>query len=321
MVVAIAALAVLVLSVRGVATKAVLLGFAFVSLLVIVLGLGMAAHRLPGASRATATVERWPRVLELARRLREGLAVAGRPRTIAAALFFSALAWAASIGTFLAAGQAVGIQLSLAQAALLTSGVALVTIIPAGPGFVGTFELTVVEIAAGFGVPRDAAFALGLLIHVMILGTTSVGGVIALLARRSREAREPADPAGSAGAAPVGGVGGGDRAARAAAAGLIVAATFPHVFEPLQLRHKTLASRIVFGAHTANMAENGLPGERHIGYYRERALGGAAMIVVEPVPIHRTGVLTRGNFRHDDDAIIPAFRAVTDACREANPGS
>jgi len=192
MVVAIAALAVLVLSVRGVMTNAVLLGFAFVSLLVIALGLGMAAHRLPGASRATAIIERWPRVLELARRLREGLAVAGRPRTIAAALVFSALAWAASIGTFLAAGQAVGVHLSLAQAALVTSGVALVTIIPSGPGFVGTFELTVVEIAAGFGVPRDAAFALGLLVHVMILGMTSVGGVIALLARRNREAQETA---------------------------------------------------------------------------------------------------------------------------------
>ena len=94
---------------------------------------------------------------------------------------------------------------------------------------------------------------------------------------------------------------------------------FPHVFEPLRLRHRTLRSRITFGAHTANMAEDGLPGERHIGYYRERALGGAGMIVVEPVPVHRTGVLTRGNFRHDDDAIIPAFRRLTDACRAANP--
>ena len=85
-----------------------------------------------------------------------------------------------------------------------------------------------------------------------------------------------------------------------------MSATFPHVFEPLQLRHRTLRSRITLGAHTANMAENGLPGERHIGYYRERALGGAGMIVVEPIPIHRTGVLTRGNnFRHDDDAVIP----------------
>jgi 2,4-dienoyl-CoA reductase-like NADH-dependent reductase (Old Yellow Enzyme family) len=98
-----------------------------------------------------------------------------------------------------------------------------------------------------------------------------------------------------------------------------MSAPFPHVFEPLRLRHRKLQSRINFGAHTANMAEGGLPGERHIGYYRERALGGAGMIVVEPMPIHRTAVLTRGNFRHDDDAVIPAFRRLTDACREANP--
>lgn len=91
---------------------------------------------------------------------------------------------------------------------------------------------------------------------------------------------------------------------------------FPHLFEPLTLRHKTLKHRLNFGAHTANMAEAGLPGERHLGYYRERAIGGAAMIVVEPVPVHRTGVLTRGNFRHEDDAIIPAFRRITEACHE-----
>ena len=94
---------------------------------------------------------------------------------------------------------------------------------------------------------------------------------------------------------------------------------FPHVFEPLQLRHRTLTSRITFGAHTTNMAEGGLPGDRHVGYYRERALGGAGMIVVEPVPVHRTAVLTRGNFRPDDDAIVPHFRRLTDACRDANP--
>jgi 2,4-dienoyl-CoA reductase-like NADH-dependent reductase (Old Yellow Enzyme family) len=94
---------------------------------------------------------------------------------------------------------------------------------------------------------------------------------------------------------------------------------FPNVFSPVTLRHRTLRSRITFGAHTANMAEQGLPGARHIGYYRERALGGAGMIVVEPVPTHRTAVLTRGNFRHDDDAVIPHFRALTDACRDAAP--
>ncbi|MDE2444559.1 MAG: FAD-dependent oxidoreductase [Alphaproteobacteria bacterium] len=88
---------------------------------------------------------------------------------------------------------------------------------------------------------------------------------------------------------------------------------FPALFKPLQLRHKTLRNRIVFGSHTANMSENGLPGERHRGYYEERARGGAGMIVVEPVPVHRTGVLTRGNFRHSSDEVIPHFRKITDA--------
>ena len=91
---------------------------------------------------------------------------------------------------------------------------------------------------------------------------------------------------------------------------------YPHLFQPLDLRHKTLKHRLNFGAHTANMAEAGLPGERHLGYYTERARGGAAMIVVEPVPVHRTGVLTRGNFLHETDAIIPAFRTITEACHE-----
>ncbi len=188
MVVAIASVAVLVLSVRGAMSSAVLLGLAFISLVVIVLGLGIAAHRLPGAARATEIIARRPRLLELLRRLREGLAVAGRPSVVIGAIAFSALAWAASTATFLAAGQAVGVQLTVAQAALMTSGVALVSIVPAGPGFVGTFELTVVAIADSLGIPRDSAFALGLLVHLAILGTTSLGGVIALVALRRREA-------------------------------------------------------------------------------------------------------------------------------------
>jgi 2,4-dienoyl-CoA reductase-like NADH-dependent reductase (Old Yellow Enzyme family) len=40
------------------------------------------------------------------------------------------------------------------------------------------------------------------------------------------------------------------------------------------------------------------------------------MIVVEPVPVHETAVLTRGNFRHQSDHIIAPFRRLTDACRQ-----
>ena len=90
-----------------------------------------------------------------------------------------------------------------------------------------------------------------------------------------------------------------------------------HLLSPLTLRGQTLRNRIVFGAHTNNMAEDGLPGARTAAYLLERALGGAAMIVAEPMPVHRTGVLTRGNYRHGDDAVIPHFLKVTEPVKEA----
>lgn len=91
---------------------------------------------------------------------------------------------------------------------------------------------------------------------------------------------------------------------------------FRHLFKPITVGARTLKHRLNFGAHTTNMSVDGLPAERHLGYYLERAIGGAAMIVVEPVPVHRTAVLTRGNFRHQDDSIIPHFQRITDACHE-----
>ena len=89
---------------------------------------------------------------------------------------------------------------------------------------------------------------------------------------------------------------------------------YPTVFSPVKLRHLTLRNRIVFGAHTVNMSDSGKPADRHFGYYRERARGGAAMIVVEPSPAHRTGVLTRGNFLHETDSVISGFRRITEEC-------
>jgi uncharacterized protein (TIRG00374 family) len=177
-VVGLAAVAVLVLGVGGIVSTAVLLGAAFVGVLVVVLVLSVMSHRLPGAERATALVERVPRLLDLARRLRDGLAVVSRPRTVVAAVAFSVVAWTFSIATFVLGGAALGIDITPMQGALLSSGVALATIVPSGPGYLGTFELTAVGIASQFGVDRDAAFAMALLVHAMILLVTSVGGAI-----------------------------------------------------------------------------------------------------------------------------------------------
>ena len=91
----------------------------------------------------------------------------------------------------------------------------------------------------------------------------------------------------------------------------------PRLLSPARLRGHALRNRIVFGAHTANMSELGLPGAQYGAYLLERALGGAAMIVAEPMPVHPTGVLTRGNFRPSDDAVIPAFRRIIDPVKDA----
>ncbi len=179
-VVAIASTAIIVLSVRGIVASAVLVGVAVAGLLAAAVAVGIAAHRLPGAERIAAAAERWPRIHDLAGKLRGGLAVAGRPRTLAEALILSVVAWGATVLAFAAAGQAIGVELTIGQASLLASGVALATAIPAGPANLGTFEFAALEIGKAVGVPADPAFALALLVHAGILVITSVGGLVAL---------------------------------------------------------------------------------------------------------------------------------------------
>jgi hypothetical protein len=191
-VVAIAAVAILVLSVRGVVAGAVLVGVAIVSLLVVLLAIGIVAHRIPGADRVATAASRWPQVGALAARLRSGLAVAGRPRTLAEALALSVVAWGATLLAFAAAGQAIGVQLSIGQASLLASGVALAAAIPSGPASLGTYELAAVRIGQAVGVPAEPALAIGILTHALILVITSGGGVIALA--RLGVASVPAQP-------------------------------------------------------------------------------------------------------------------------------
>ncbi len=196
--VAIASAAILLLHVRGVVASAVLVGLGITGLLVVGLAAALVAHRLPYADRAVTAVERWPTVISLAGRLRGGLAVAGRPRTVTVAVAWSLVAWSATVVAFAAAGQAVGVQLTWGQAALLAAGVSLATAIPAGPGYLGTFELAAVQIAAVFGVGADPAVALAVLVHAVILVLTSVGGAVALLLLGWRRKAEVAAMAPSA---------------------------------------------------------------------------------------------------------------------------
>jgi uncharacterized protein (TIRG00374 family) len=195
-VVAIASVAILVLRVRGIVTSAVLAGIAVAALIATFVAIGIAAHRLPGAERIAAYAARYPRVRDVVARLRDGLRVAGRPRTLAAALLLSAVSWTGAILAFAAAGQAIGVELTIAQASLMASGVALAAAVPAGPASLGTFELAAVEIGKAIGISDSDAFAMALIVHVGLLFVTTAGGLISLARlglpwRASEEAAGP----------------------------------------------------------------------------------------------------------------------------------
>ena len=194
-VVVIAALAIFVLSVRGIVASAILVGLAVTALLVVAIAVGLVAHRLPGADRASAFINRWPRIHGLLVRLRAGLAVARSMRVMAASLGFTMVSWSCAVLGFAAAAQSVGVEPTMGQAALLAAGVNLATAVPAAPGYVGTFELAAVTIAASVGIDRESALAFAVLLHALSLLITSLGGAVALLAGGRRRARNEAPAA------------------------------------------------------------------------------------------------------------------------------
>jgi glycosyltransferase 2 family protein len=179
--VGIGAAAILVLNVRGVVVSAILVGVALAGLLVVALAVALAAHRLPGAGRIAAFLGHWPRLKGVALRLRDGLRVAALPRTIATAAALSVAAWSCTVLAVLAVGQALGIELTVGEGALLAAGTNLATAIPSGPGYLGTFEYAGQTIAAAFGFPAASGLALALLTHVLTLAVSSVGGVVSLV--------------------------------------------------------------------------------------------------------------------------------------------
>lgn len=188
-VVVIASLAIFVLSVRGIVASAILVGLAITALLVVSIVVGLVAHRLPGADRASAFINQWPRVHGLLVRLRAGLAVTSNVRVMALSLLLTLCSWSCAVLGFAAAAQSVGVEPTMGQAALLAAGVNLATAVPAGPGYVGTFEAAGVAIAASVGIDQELALAFVVLIHVFSLLITSVGGAVALLVGGRRRAR------------------------------------------------------------------------------------------------------------------------------------
>ena len=60
------------------------------------------------------------------------------------------------------------------------------------------------------------------------------------------------------------------------------------LLDPLDLGSRRARNRIVFGPHETNLGRRRALSDRHVAYYRRRAVGGAGVIVVEEASVHRS---------------------------------
>lgn len=85
------------------------------------------------------------------------------------------------------------------------------------------------------------------------------------------------------------------------------------LFTPIKIGSLTLNNRIVFSAHLTNYAEGYMPSERHVYYYRERARGGAGLIITEEHSTHPTDHPYEKLIHAFNPAVIPGYRQITAA--------
>lgn len=89
---------------------------------------------------------------------------------------------------------------------------------------------------------------------------------------------------------------------------------FPHLFSPLEIRGKRLKNRIMSSGHDTSMPTDNLVNEPLVAYHRARARGGAGLIVMQVAGVHDSARYTSHVLMATDDACIPGYRRVAEAC-------
>ena len=94
--------------------------------------------------------------------------------------------------------------------------------------------------------------------------------------------------------------------------------SFEKLFSPFTIGGLPLRNRIVMAAMGTNFGtEAGNVSERTIAYYRERAAGGAGLIITESSPVNQRGRHRRRCLGAFDDRFIPGLHRLTDAVHGA----
>ncbi|QGX97013.1 oxidoreductase [Roseovarius faecimaris] len=91
--------------------------------------------------------------------------------------------------------------------------------------------------------------------------------------------------------------------------------TLPTLLSPLTIRGRTFRNRIFSTGHMTVMLQDGVPTDRMVAYHEARAKGGAALIIIEAARAHASGDSGRPAIRAYDDACIPGYRRIAEACQ------
>ena len=86
--------------------------------------------------------------------------------------------------------------------------------------------------------------------------------------------------------------------------------SFPRLFSPLTIRSVRLRNRIVSTAHGVRLAQNHLPSDADVAYYREKARGGIGLVIQEAIRVHPTTVPSPGAIIGYDERVIPALQRI-----------
>lgn len=92
-------------------------------------------------------------------------------------------------------------------------------------------------------------------------------------------------------------------------------AAFPNLFSSLDVGPIQLKNRIVSTGHMTVMLKDGTPSDAMIAYHETRAKGGAGLIIVEAARAHLSGDSGRPAIRAYEDACIPGYRRLAQACQ------
>ena len=84
------------------------------------------------------------------------------------------------------------------------------------------------------------------------------------------------------------------------------------LFTPVKIGSIVVKNRIVFSAHLTNYAQDFMPTDRHAYYYRERARGGAGLIITEEHSTHPTDHPYEKLIHAFNPAVIPGYRRITE---------